>query len=314
MKPKAHITFWGVRGSLPSPGPKTVKYGGNTPCVEISYGDTIIICDAGTGIRPLGADLILRMKHKKIAATILLSHLHLDHLIGLPFFEPLYKRGNCFNIMNPGGSSKELKATIRRLLSPPYFPIDISKVPAGVKYNPPSPRKGAWPQRGFTPLFTNGGENYTPPFEKGGQGGIWRSKIGEVIVESFRCNHPGDSYAFKFRLPNGKVIVYTSDNEPSKKIFASFVRWISGADILIHDAQYTPHQYKQKIGWGHSPYLYPVSLAVRGQIKRLFLFHYDPATDDKTLEKIHKRMKYLVRCMGFKLRIDLAREGLKIVI
>ena len=292
---KAQITFWGVRGSIASPGPKTAKYGGNTPCVEISCGNTIIICDAGTGIRPLGESLKRRFKGKRIDATILLSHLHLDHLIGLPFFEPIYKKGNRFKIISPGRTPKALKSTISRLLSPPYFPINILSVPAKLYINPP--------------LGESVRHELSDTSPKG------RFQIGNIGVETFKCNHPGGSYAYKFRFPNGKILIYTSDNEPSTTgNVKAFIKWIKGADILIHDSQYTPRQYLRKRGWGHSPFHYPVSLAAAAHVKQLYLYHYDPANDDKSLDAIDSMTKRLIKCMGFDVRVRLSREGMKISI
>lgn len=250
-------------------GSKTLKYGGNTACVEIKSGNTIIICDAGTGIRPL----------EMTRATILLSHLHLDHVIGLPFFEPIYKKDNRFIIMSPGRSSSKLKSDIKKLISPPYFPINLLKVPAALRFK----------------TFPRG------PI-----------KIGNVIALSFRCNHPDNSFAFKFRFPNGKVLVHASDNEPSPKIDATLIRWLKDADILIHDAQYTPKQYKNKIGWGHSPFTYPIMLAASAGIKRLFLFHYDPSTTDRELDKVASKVRKFIKKYKLDVKVDLSHEGMKI--
>jgi len=277
---KNWIKFWGVRGSLPSPGPETARYGGNTPCIEISYKDTLIICDAGTGIRPLGIDLARRIKGK-ISATILFSHPHLDHLIGLPFFEPLYKKGNKFTVITPQRSAAEIKTLLKGIIAPPYFPVDITKSAATIKFKGLSIR----------PI-----------------------SIGEIKIEAFKCNHPGNSYAFKFSFPNGKTLVYTSDNEPSNIRFKQLLKWIKGADVLIHDSQYSPQQYKKKKGWGHSPYHYPISLAAAAHVKKLFLFHYDPETTDATLDKVEIAVQNFVRCMGFDVKVALSREGMKITL
>ncbi len=278
MPKKIEITFWGVRGSTASPGPDTAKYGGNTPCVEIKSGKSIIICDAGTGIRALGRDLVRR---KKTEATILLSHLHLDHVMGLPFFKPLYKKGSRLTIASPGRTSAGLKSSLKKLLSPPYFPVNILKTQANVRFG---------------------------KFSKG------RIKIGPVKVETFQCNHPDGSYALKFILPDKKTVVYASDNEPSVRKGMAFIRWLKGADILIHDAQYTPEQYKGKIGWGHSPVNYPIMLAAAAGVGRLFLFHYDPWAADRNLDRIGKEALKFVRRMGLDVKVKLSRELTKISI
>ena len=270
---KTEITFWGVRGSMAAAGPKTAKYGGNTACVEISCGNTTIICDAGTGIRPLGHELIKRSKGKKIEAAILLSHLHLDHVIGLPFFKPIYQKGNRFVIMNPGRSASRLKADLKKLIGAPYFPVNILDVPASIQFK----------------------EFKMKPV-----------RIGPVTIETFKCNHPDNSFAFKFRFPNGKTLVHISDNEPSNDRHKALVRWISRADILIHDAQYTPSQYENKIGWGHSPYIYPVRLAMEAGVKGLVFFHYDPSATDEELDLISAKVE--------KSGIVLAREGMTLLV
>ena len=268
---KSTITFWGVRGSLASAGLKTAKYGGNTPCVEISYGKTVIICDAGTGIRPLGRAMIKSSRGRKIGATILLSHLHLDHVIGLPFFEPLYKKANRFTIINPKRSAAKLKSDLKKLFGPPYFPVSISDVAPALKF----------------------GEFKGPV------------KTGEITIESFKCNHPDDSYAFKFLTPGKKTVVYVCDNEPSESQDA-FIRFMRGADVLIHDAQYTPAQYKDKTGWGHSPYTYALNLAAKAGVKKLVLFHYDPAATDRDLDRISKKIR--------KSGVLLSREGMRLTV
>jgi phosphoribosyl 1,2-cyclic phosphodiesterase len=270
---KAKVTFWGVRGSISSPGPETAKYGGNTPCVEISFGKTTIICDAGSGIRPLGLNFLKRPGVMK--AAILFSHIHLDHVIGLPFFEPLYDKKNCFDLITPAYSGPALKNALTKLIGPPYFPVEILKAGAKMKFKSFSGK-----------LFY----------------------VNKIKIEAFRCSHPDKSYAFKFYFPDGKTLVHASDNEPSITGHGSFLKWIRNVDVLIHDAQYSPGQYRRKKGWGHSPYTYPVKLASEANVGRLILFHYDPAATDKELDTIKKKMKKSV------IKIDLSCEGMKIII
>jgi len=274
---KTNIKFWGVRGSLSSPGRQTNKYGGNTPCVELCCGDTIIICDAGTGIRVLGESLNKRFQNKRINATILMSHIHFDHVIGLPFFKPIYNKANTFDLISPVCDSKNLKTELSRLISPPYFPIRLLDVPAKL-------------------LF------------KSFSGGSF--KVGSIKVRKFKCNHPGGAYAYKFFLPSKKIFVHITDNEPSPDMDDKLIAWIKDADLLIHDAQYSQYKYKKdKIGWGHSPYLYPVDLAGKAKVKKLLLFHYDPATTDEELDNLKPKLKRYVKKMDYKLDIGLSQEG-----
>ncbi|MBU0506165.1 MBL fold metallo-hydrolase, partial [bacterium] len=272
------IKFWGVRGSLAAAGPQTVKYGGNTPCVEISCGKTVIICDAGTGIRAMGASRPARSINE---AHILLSHIHFDHVIGLPFFEPLYDKHNFFTIISPEYSGSDLRYHLGNLINPPYFPINILSVPADLSFK-------SMPARGL--------------------------HIDKIKVQAFRCNHPDGSYAFKFHLPSGKTLVHISDNEPSPQLEKSLAPWLQDTDILIHDAQYTPEQYKIKIGWGHSPYTYPIRLAAKAGIKKLIMFHYDPGATDKDLDKLKTEARKFVRKEKLKLDIELAKEGMALSI
>ena len=276
---KAHITFWGVRGSLASAGPQTARYGGNTPCVEISWQDTTIICDAGSGIRALGADLIHKSKGKEIRATILPSHIHFDHVTGLPFFRPIYFKKNKFTMMCPGWEAKKLKSALQKLIAPPYFPVNILKTTAKLNFK-------TFPRKSFN--------------------------IGPIKIESFKCHHPGDSYAFKFHFPHGKILVHTSDNEPSSSQRKKFINWLKGVDILIHDSQYSPKQYKKKKGWGHSPYPYPIDLAGQAKIKNLVFFHYDPSTTDKELDSIQIQARKYIRRKKYGIRLVMSREGMKI--
>lgn len=264
---------------MASAGTQTKKYGGNTPCLEINWEDNIIICDAGSGLRPLGVELLKRARGSRIKATIMPSHIHFDHVTGLPFFTPFHFRKNNFTIMCPGWKAGRLKSALKKLISPPYFPISLLSLNAKLNFK----------------TFPN------KPFN-----------IGSIKIESFKCHHPGGSYACKFHFPNGKVLVHTSDNEPSESNYKSFVRWLKGTDLLIHDAQYTPEQYKKKKGWGHSPYPYAIDLAGHANINNLILFHYDPAATDKELDKINTQALKYSRRKKYNIKLRLSREGMRI--
>jgi len=277
--PNIEVTFWGVRGSVPAAGRHTWNYGGNTICLSIRHGKTHIICDAGSGIRPLG-DKLVKMRGK-VKATILLSHLHWDHLMGLPFFEPLYYKRNEFTIAGMGYKGKSFKEAFTGIMSPPYFPITPAAFPAKVNFK------------------TLTGE----PF-----------RIDDVKVETFPCNHPGGSFGWKFIFPNGQTLVHVSDNEPDPRKRDKQIKWMRDADIIIHDAQFTRQEYRKHKGWGHSPYTYPVEMAVAAKAKRLVLYHYDPPCSDQELEKRLLAARGLARRRRSKLRVDLSQEGKKIIL
>lgn len=270
------IKFWGVRGSIAVPGKSTEKFGGNTACVEISAGGELIICDAGTGIRALGKDLIRRYADKPIVATILMSHIHWDHYFGLPFFKPLYERKNTFKICGPRLAGVDFKAMVENAIHPPYFPQAIAEDPSKIEFKTVDIK----------------------PF-----------KIGVVDVIPIEVNHPGGSLGWRFDC-GGKSIVHVSDNEPQdgearKKI----ISWMRGADILIHDAQYSPEEYARHRGWGHSPYTYPLELAVEADVKKVILFHFDPDAGDDELRGRIKKVNSWIKGRRLEISCMLASEG-----
>ncbi len=274
---KVRIKFWGVRGSMAAPGSKTVKIGGNTACVEIAADGAHIICDAGTGIRPLGQDLQRRMKGKRCESFIMLSHLHWDHYIGLPFFVPLYSSKNRFTIAGPRAAGEPFGRALSRVMHPPYFPIPVSAIPSKVR---------------FRTLGTR------------------RFRIGPVTVVPAEVNHPGGALGWRFQFPNGKTLVHVTDDEPGDaKNRARLVRWMREADLLIHDAQYTPTTYAKHIGWGHSPYTYPLELAEAAGIPRVVFFHFDPADDDRRILGVQRDARAWLRKRRSKVRCSVAREG-----
>lgn len=276
------LTFWGVRGSMATPGPGTVHVGGNTACVEIRADEDLLICDAGTGIRPLGLDLIRRMGKGPVDASILLSHLHLDHYIGLPFFKPLYSNRNRFMIAGPGTAGMGFGHALSIAMRPPYFPVPFSDIPAKLR---------------FKTVFVR-------PFS-----------IGRIRVVPLAMNHPGGALGWKFLLPGGVSIVHVTDNEPSTAAEErKIVGWMRNADVLIHDAQYDSATYRSRRGWGHSPFVYPIRLAWEAGIPKLYLFHFDPEDDDRHLRKILKESRAWIKRRNYALHCELAREGTTILL
>lgn len=250
--------IWGCRGSLATPGPQTVRYGGNTSSVEVRLDDgSVILLDAGTGIRPLG-ERIKDDGPKKI--HLLLSHLHLDHLEGLPFFEPLWSEDFHVEIWGPSSPVSSLEENIARYMSPPLFPIRLFDVPANCT---------------FHSVFYD----------------EW--SIGEARIRTQPVEHPGPTVGFRIEEA-GKALVYIPDHEPAAggEIGSVPNEWVSGhglaagADVLLHDAQYTEQEYRTKAGWGHSSVQATVAFAAIAKVGRLMLFHHDPSHTDSDLDAI----------------------------
>lgn len=273
---KTRVKFWGVRGSMAVPGKSSLEMGGNTSCVEISCGDDMIICDAGTGIRELGNTLIRQKKHP-IKAHILLSHVHWDHYIGLPFFKPLYNSDNSFVIGGPKPEHYDFGEAISHAMRPPFFPIPTDAIPAKIRFKTISEK---------------------------------RFIIGKVKVVPIFVNHPGGAFGWRFDLPDGKKIAHITDNEPDgSKSFTKIVKWLSGVDVLIHDAQYLPSEYSKRKSWGHSPFTYPVEITKAANVKNLYLFHFDPDSNDLKLKRELVSARKYSKKIGSSTKVKLAIEG-----
>jgi phosphoribosyl 1,2-cyclic phosphodiesterase len=259
------VTVWGCRGSLAAPGPDTVRYGGNTPCVEVRLSDgTPLVLDAGTGIRALGAKLALE---KPAEIHVLLSHLHLDHLVGLGFFRPLFMPGIKVHMWGPPSPVETLEARISKYLSPPLFPVQLSDLAAEVTLH--DVPEASW-------------------------------EIGSARVLADPVSHQGPTLGYRIE-ENGRALTYIPDHEPSVGIDLESMEqdWISGfrlasqADILLHDAQYSVAEYVDHVGWGHSSIDQVVTLAKRAQARELVLFHHDPFHSDAELELLETEARRL---------------------
>lgn len=269
-----YLKFWGVRGSIPAPGPETVRYGGNTACIELKLDEQLFILDAGTGLRNFGSTL--KHQNQSLQFNFFFSHTHWDHIQGLPFFMPAYNPKNKLNFYGAGN----LKDILSGQMQPDYFPLKIENLNAELSFHSIEP-------------------------------GIY--DVQGVSVEAFPVNHPGITFGYRFKT--GDIdIVYISDNEPPelKSDMDPLVAFVQNADILIHDAQYTPEEYSQHKGWGHSPFTYPVESAVQSNIKRLILFHHDPQHNDDAVDIILKRSLKFARKLPSALDISAASEGLRI--
>ena len=245
------ITFWGVRGSYPVPGPQTVRYGGQTSCVEVrSRKGGVMILDAGTGLRALGNE---RMAGGPRHSTILLSHLHWDHVCGLPFFTPIYVPGHKVEIASGPNGVMPTEEAIRSLFKAPFFPVDFADLGGQV-----------------TARELRASERFT---------------IGDIDITMARLNHPDPVYGFRLEH-GGRSIVYATDTEHFACVDPALHKLAAGADILVYDAQYTPEEYPAKVGWGHSTWQAGVELARAAGVAQLVLFHHDPGRTDAQLAAI----------------------------
>lgn len=248
------IRFWGVRGSIASPGSHTVKTGGNTPCVEVRCGETLLILDAGTGIRPLG-DRMLREGSRE--CTILSSHLHWDHIQGLPFFLPAWLPGHRVTLVGRPG----LRDALETQMTPPCFPVRIADMKAELS---------------FAELASGEG-----------------IEIGGARVRAMALNHPGGVYGYRIEH-EGASVVYATDTEHYACPDPHLVELARGADVLIYDAMYTPDEYvgrvgPTKVGWGHSTWEAGVAVAEAAGVERLVLFHHDPQRTDAEVDELERR-------------------------
>jgi phosphoribosyl 1,2-cyclic phosphodiesterase len=243
------VRFLGVRGSIATPGNDTIA-GGNTACLEVCAQDTRLIVDAGTGLRVLGNE---RMAQRRRHSTILLSHLHWDHVAGLPFFTPIYVPGHRVDIASGPNGVMSLDDAMRAIFRAPFFPVEWAALGAQVTTRELKPND----------TFV----------------------IGDIAVTMAKLNHPDPVYGFRFEH-GGQSIVYATDTEHFACVDPTLAKLAAGADILIYDAQYTPAEYPSKVGWGHSTWQAGVELARVAGVPQLVLFHHDPGRTDAQLAAI----------------------------
>ncbi len=269
------IEFHGVRGSLASPNASMAKVGGNTSCVSVRANDQHIVFDAGTGLRDLGNRL---MKGGSSNTVILLSHLHWDHIQGLPFFTPLYVPGNHVHVMSGPNGHMNLHSALEKQMSPPFFPVAIEDVASQLSVRDLAPDE--------------------------------RFYLGDVCITTARLNHPDPVYGYRLDFA-GRSVVYATDTEHYSCVDPTLAKLAKGADVLIYDSQYTPEEYcgqgsSSKVGWGHSTFAAAAELALLADVGKLVLFHHDPMRDDKAVEELEHRCRELFP------RAVAAREGLTI--
>ena len=288
------LRFWGTRGSIATPGPSTIRYGGNTSCVEVVTGaGRRFIFDCGTGARPLGAWLMANAP-KPIEAAILLSHTHWDHIQGFPFFTPLFVPGNRIIVCGPNGAQNSLPEVLAGQMEYTYFPVELAQLGADIEIRD----------------LTEGTHDIG----------------GGVRISTQFLNHPAITLGYRIEA-DGASLLYLCDHEPyweplwhsgaepgklssilhdGDRRHAAFMQ---NADVVIHDAQYTPEEYPSKKNWGHSTYSYVTQMAVAANVKRLFLTHHDPVHNDFFIDDIESRAREIVTALKSPLQVSCAREG-----
>jgi phosphoribosyl 1,2-cyclic phosphodiesterase len=256
------VRFWGTRGSIATPGPSTVRYGGNTSCVEVrSAKGTLIVLDCGTGARSLGLQLVADAGGGAVGGSLLLGHTHWDHIQGLPFFAPLF-RACQWDVYGPRGMNESLHQILAGQMRYPYFPVSLDQAGAGLDYH----------------------ELVEGTFE-----------VDDVVIRAQYLNHPALTLGYRLEC-DGAVVCYIADHEPFDPALAAggdllgcrdevrHIDFLAGADVVIHDAQYTAAEYPDRVGWGHSTVEYAVDVCRAAGVPTTVLFHHDPSHDDDTVD------------------------------
>jgi CheY-like chemotaxis protein len=286
------VTFWGVRGSIATPGAETVRYGGNTPCVTVEHGDDMLILDAGTGLRKLGVALEAELNAVPLALYMLITHTHWDHIQGFPFFTPAYVAGNKITVWGPPSVDKPLERVLRGQMDPSYFPVGLGDMAADIEVH--EIREAT-------------------------------IKVGPFKVKACYLNHPGVAMGYRVEV-GGHSVTYATDTEPFGAYLgekggtaeaaaygqlrdADLAELARETDLYIADSQYGPEEYEKKRGWGHSSYLDSVDLAIRSSARRLALFSHDPMHDDDSIDCKLDHCRRHVAERGLELEIFAAREG-----
>jgi phosphoribosyl 1,2-cyclic phosphodiesterase len=275
------ITFWGVRGSIPAPGPDTVGVGGNTSCVEVRAGKAIIVFDGGTGLRLLGKRLLKEMPLK---LHLFFSHVHWDHIQGFPFFDPAFVPGNVINLYGGNNVSRTLEETLAGQMDHPSFPVHLTEMGAQMHFH---------------------GVSDLAPVE------IDTQEASPAVIRAAHGNHPNGVWAYRVDF-GGRSVVYATDTEHYAVVDPKLAKLAKGADVLIYDSQYTPEEYAgsaggmPKLGWGHSTFEEGARLAKATGVQKLVLYHHDPMQNDAAVAEKERRARELFP------NAVAAREGLVI--
>lgn len=295
---RTRVSFWGVRGSIASPGPETVRYGGNTPCATVEHGDQMLILDAGTGLRRLGMHLMRRAAGRQLELDMLVTHTHWDHIQGFPFFIPAYVPGNKVRVYGPRSVDKPFARVIQGQQDPEYFPVALGDMAAALEVH----------------------ELRGEPVQ-----------IGPFHVTTAFMNHPGVTLGFRIEV-DGQVITYATDTEPYATMLAQarpeggvgeahgrqedarLAALAQDADLYIADSQYGPEEYRGKLGWGHTSYLDAMRMALYAKAKRIALFSHDPMHDDEMVDAKVDACRAFATDEGADIEVIGAAEGLDIIL
>jgi phosphoribosyl 1,2-cyclic phosphodiesterase len=294
------LKFWGTRGSISVPGPGTLRYGGNTTCVEVRADDEIIVLDAGSGIRSLGIALEKEFRTQPIKLSLLVTHAHWDHIQGLPFFAPVYEKKNEIRVRGYDGVDTTFGEIMAEPMKAPFFPIAMRELSASIDIKKLTEMEFC---------------------------------LGKVQVRARFVNHPGVCAGYRV-LTSAGSIAFLPDHEPFRFLHSAkandmspeqakktaeeqrigLVEFLHGSDILILDAQYTDTEYESHVGWGHGSISSAVSLALDAKVRRLLLFHHDPSHDDTKVNAMVDDARRIARESGNELEVDAAREGEELVL
>ena len=277
------IRCWGTRGSIPSPGPATAEYGGNTSCLSVRVGGNRFIFDAGTGIRLLGAKL--DREREPFRGTIFLTHFHWDHIQGFPFFSPLYDPETRLEILGPRQKDLDVETIFGGLMSPVYFPVPFDAVAAELAFH--HMNEDVWERDG-------------------------------VRVRSMRVRHPSYVVGYRLDAPAGSLC-YIPDSElvggdhPVGSDWRDrLLEFVGGVDVLFHDAMFTGEEYRNRAGWGHSTFRQALDLAAEGEVDQLYFFHHAPERSDSELNSILQKFRNNAEERGLDVAVNAAFEGKEI--
>jgi phosphoribosyl 1,2-cyclic phosphodiesterase/DNA-binding response OmpR family regulator len=287
------VRFWGTRGSIATPGPETVRYGGNTSCVSVrTRSGTQLVIDAGTGLRGLGIALMSEGAQGR-RGHLLIGHTHWDHIQGFPFFAPLFEAGNEWDVYAPRGFGPSLRETLAGQMQYTYFPVNLEEMGATIRYHDLVEGSFMIDEVRVTARYLN-----HPALTLG-----YRLEVDGITVV-YASDHEGHAHAAALGMPLGQVLgsLHPGDNRHAE--------FIAKADLLIHDTQYTADEYPKRIGWGHSTLEYVVDMAIAAGVRQLALFHHDPARDDDAVDAMVLAGRQRVRDAGASVTLFGAAEGL----